>query len=403
MGLGRIILCAIVAIGPIVFARPAPAVLLDANITGVFTDLTFATPTGAVLLGGDAFLDVNVGNGVTVSVDISNPSADSIQAIFAALDVDPTQLSLLGGVFSGSILSASCGAFCTTDLGSSGGPVYKSDDPSGFEILAAAFHSSASTVGIGPDVGAALLFFQVLNTDTPIPIGLGIASGNGILINGVTVDEFNQSSHSALVQFDPSIIYGPEPSQSALLSTGLIGLTFLSRTRMSRSRRTSRRTSQRRSQEPTNASFASHSKATFTKSLFQAGLIVSFLLVAMPAAAQMDTDSDGVFDVSDNCIDVPNASQEDADQDGFGTVCDGDFNQDGYVLGLDIIFWYQNCFNLSLFPACDVNGPGSGGSAGALATLLGPLWNLEIGPSGWSCATIPPVDTSMGDPPCLVP
>jgi hypothetical protein len=43
----------------------------------------------------------------------------------------------------------------------------------------------------------------------------------------------------------------------------------------------------------------------------------------------VDTDSDGVFDILDNCIDDPNPNQEDFDGDGFGDECDDDDDNDG--------------------------------------------------------------------------
>lgn len=58
-----------------------------------------------------------------------------------------------------------------------------------------------------------------------------------------------------------------------------------------------------------------------------------------------DSDSDGIVDMEDNCIDVPNGplipdagsnSQLDTDGDGYGNMCDGDLNNDGSTNTLDL-------------------------------------------------------------------
>ena len=42
-----------------------------------------------------------------------------------------------------------------------------------------------------------------------------------------------------------------------------------------------------------------------------------------------DSDNDGVFDYSDNCLDIPNPDQSDIDADGVGDFCEVDSDQDG--------------------------------------------------------------------------
>ncbi len=41
-----------------------------------------------------------------------------------------------------------------------------------------------------------------------------------------------------------------------------------------------------------------------------------------------DIDGDGVFDNTDNCIEVSNPGQQDSSGDGFGNRCDPDLNGD---------------------------------------------------------------------------
>ncbi len=54
------------------------------------------------------------------------------------------------------------------------------------------------------------------------------------------------------------------------------------------------------------------------------------------ASATIDTDSDGVPDICDNCSAASNADQLDTDGDGFGNACDADFDNNGIVNTLDL-------------------------------------------------------------------
>jgi hypothetical protein len=63
-----------------------------------------------------------------------------------------------------------------------------------------------------------------------------------------------------------------------------------------------------------------------------------------------DSDSDGIVDLEDNCIEVPNGplipdaggnSQVDTDGDGYGNLCDGDLNNDGSTNTLDLNLYKQ--------------------------------------------------------------
>ena len=44
-----------------------------------------------------------------------------------------------------------------------------------------------------------------------------------------------------------------------------------------------------------------------------------------------DTDTDGIPDTADNCIEIANVDQRDTNGDGYGNVCDPDLNNDGSV------------------------------------------------------------------------
>jgi len=55
-------------------------------------------------------------------------------------------------------------------------------------------------------------------------------------------------------------------------------------------------------------------------------------------AFAVDTDGDGVDDVSDNCASIPNSDQADADGDGAGDACDPVLNFQVVVDGTDAIY-----------------------------------------------------------------
>jgi hypothetical protein len=56
-------------------------------------------------------------------------------------------------------------------------------------------------------------------------------------------------------------------------------------------------------------------------------LHAGFWPIVASDADLLDSDGDGIPDVSDNCIEEENASQLDTDGDGYGNACDCDFDQ----------------------------------------------------------------------------
>jgi hypothetical protein len=80
-------------------------------------------------------------------------------------------------------------------------------------------------------------------------------------------------------------------------------------------------------------------------------LTAALLMLAWPAWAgpgdpcdgTPDTDGDTVCDAQDNCIDIPNNPPGcDTDCDGYGNMCDGDFNSDMFVNGIDFGLFFPD-------------------------------------------------------------
>jgi hypothetical protein len=92
----------------------------------------------------------------------------------------------------------------------------------------------------------------------------------------------------------------------------------------------------------------------------------------------IDTDRDGVLDVSDNCSALANADQRDTDADGYGNRCDGDFNNDNIVNSLDLGLFKQRF--LTTNADADLNGDGAVNSLDL--GLFKALFLKPPGPSG---------------------
>ena len=114
---------------------------------------------------------------------------------------------------------------------------------------------------------------------------------------------------------------------------------------------------------------------------------ITALLFAWPAFAgtidcgPTDTDSDGVYDLCDNCSSTANVSQTDADFDGYGNACDADFDNNGGVDLGDLTLLGAN-WNQTVPPApAQLDTNDSGGVDLADLTLLGATWGQLPGPA----------------------
>ncbi len=63
---------------------------------------------------------------------------------------------------------------------------------------------------------------------------------------------------------------------------------------------------------------------------------LSIIIMTSPIAIAFDSDGDGVDDTLDNCIEIANADQRDSNGDGFGSVCDADLDDNGFVNFADL-------------------------------------------------------------------
>jgi len=108
------------------------------------------------------------------------------------------------------------------------------------------------------------------------------------------------------------------------------------------------------------------------------GLLVVFVTTLPLAAFGLDSDGDTVDDATDNCIDTPNLSQTDTDCDTFGNACDADFNNDGFVNGLDGALFLSAVPSDPLF---DLTEPPNGMKDAADQAVFAALFNFPPGPS----------------------
>jgi hypothetical protein len=106
-----------------------------------------------------------------------------------------------------------------------------------------------------------------------------------------------------------------------------------------------------------------------------------------------DSDGDSVPDPYDNCVLVEN-DQTDTDRDGLGNACDPDFDQDGIVLGNDVVRLFAGFGSRD--PLLDLDGDGI--VLGSDFVALTDYFGGSPGPSGLACASGP----AGGVAPCEV-
>jgi len=122
------------------------------------------------------------------------------------------------------------------------------------------------------------------------------------------------------------------------------------------------------------------------------------LFLASPSAAT-DTDSDGVADGDDNCLNEPNSDQVDSNFDGFGNLCDPDIWNDGVVEDVDYEIFRKAWGSTSSYPNWnpDADFDGDGAVGASDYGILGNFWGDPPGPSGLACAGTIPCAASTPD------
>jgi hypothetical protein len=203
---------------------PASALRLDANVLGVFTDSTLATSVAGVTIDPDgdaATAPLTAGHMILIGIEVSNPAAETIQAIFASLVVQGDQIAgSLGARLPPTMLKGP-GPFDQSLVNVNSGSV-KNSQPGGFGspgdvwVQAPAYALQTGANGTGPDA------IQIL-----FVVAEGLAIGDFVTFEmGMTAgDAIAGPAGSISTTFSSTVIQViPQPGTALLIGLGLIGL-----------------------------------------------------------------------------------------------------------------------------------------------------------------------------------
>jgi len=203
----------------------ASALTIDARIAGVFTDTTFTTPVAGAApnAGGDVYnFAVQTGQGVVVEIDIANPEADLLSAIFVSMIVQSEHVGLLGAIASPEILTG--GTFLNptslVDINSGSLKSNAPGPPGEVWIQAVSYADVHGSNETGPEVAAVQLFFEVLSGGEQE----GMLLFDLQLTDGDVIEFANSTTFSGAL-----ITVMPEPGTALLLGLGLLGLATTQR------------------------------------------------------------------------------------------------------------------------------------------------------------------------------
>lgn len=128
-----------------------------------------------------------------------------------------------------------------------------------------------------------------------------------------------------------------------------------------------------------------------------------------------DSDSDGVNDDIDNCINTANANQRDSNNDGFGNVCDADLDDNGFVNFADLALFksafgsndadfdgngFVNFADLAMFKSMFGQPPGPAGanvSSAWFKPATSSSWHIQLQPQAGATQINQNVDVNIYD------
>lgn len=216
-----IIMTSLFAFGPL----PAAALTLDANVLGIYTDSSFATLLPGVTISPDgdvATAPLAAGQGVLIGIEVSNPAAETITAIFATLFVRDDQIASVWGMSQPDILKGPDPSDqALTDINGTGrvefigqrafgGPVY-------VWVQAVSHVNTAGAFGTGP--GTLLIPFILGDVGAADQVAFDMGQASWDPIEGPSSTTFIGAVINPI----------PEPGAALLMGLGLAALAMLRR------------------------------------------------------------------------------------------------------------------------------------------------------------------------------